>query len=145
MKSQLEKTNEILKLARSGLRLKRFVTKRLPELRNSVRDRGNSIDKHEDRFCSNEDPCQSLSFRLCYKSFSGSFGSSDVYSDIADIDKKLMEKYLVRLLNEHKDEILIAMADMMVADAKEQRDIAVDEIESMKASLIALLDCNDKD
>lgn len=145
MKSQLEKTNEILNLARNGRRLKRFVTEKLPKIRKSLRDDSSKIDKHDDGFCSNEEPCQSLSFRLCYKSFTGSFGSSDVYSDIAGIDKKLMEKYLVRLLNDHKDEILIAMADMMVDDAKEQRDIAVDEIESMKASLIALLDHKDTD
>ena len=73
------------------------------------------------------------------QSFTGSFGDSSVYSDIASFDMNLWKVYL-KYLNAHKDAILLEMADMMVADAKEQRDVAIDEIESMKASLKILLD-----
>lgn len=143
---QLEKTEAILRLARNGRRLRKFVVVELAKIRKAVSGRDKSSwDKHEDGFYLNEEVVQSLNLKLCYKSFSGSFGCSDVYSDIADIDKDLMKKYLVKWLNNHKDEILLEMADMMVADAKKQRDVAIDEIDSMKASLVALLDCYPED
>ena len=93
------------------------------------------------RSYSNEDPCQSLSFRLCYKSFTGSFGCSSTYSDIAHIDKGLMEAYLLKYLNCHKDEILLEMAKMMLSDAKEQRDVALAEIDAMKSDLLTMFGC----
>ena len=146
MKRQLEKTDAILSLARNGRRLKKFVTETLPNIRKAVESRDKSgWNKHEDGFSLNEDAVQSLNVRLCYKSFSGSFGCSDTYSDIADLDKGLMKEYLVKWLNTHKDEILLGMADMMVSDAQKQREVALDEIESVKASLTALLDCYPED
>lgn len=138
--NRLEKTEKILSLARNGKGLRKFVSETLPEIRKAIRDRSDRRDKHEDGFFVNEDPCQSLVLRLCYKSFTGSFGDSSVYSDIASFDMNLWKAYLLRYLNAHKDAILLEMADMMVADAKEQRDVAIDEIESMKASLKILLD-----
>lgn len=103
-------------------------------------DRNDSRDKHDDGFSVNEDPCQSLVLRLCYKSFTGHHGNSSVYSDIGSFDMDLWKEYLLKYLNAHKDVILLEMADMMMSDAKEQRDVAIDEIESMKASLKILLD-----
>ena len=146
MRRQLKKTDAILRLARDGRQLKKFVTETLPNIREAVKSRDKSgWDKHEDGFCLNEDAVQSLNLRLCYKSFSSSFGCSDTYSDIAGLDKDLMKEYLVKWLNTHKDEILLGMADMMVSDAKEQREVALDEIESVKASLTVLLDCYPED
>lgn len=137
--NRLEKTEKILNLARNGKGLRKFVSETLPEIRK-VRDRSDRRDKHEDGFFVNEDPCQSLVLRLCYKSFTGSFGDSSVYSDIASFDMNLWKVYLLKYLNAHKDAILLEMADMMVSDAKKQRDVVIDEIESMKASLKILLD-----
>lgn len=137
--NRLEKTERILNLARNGKGLRKFVSVALPEIRKAIRDRSDRCDKHEDGFFLGETPCQSLVMRLCYKSFTGSFGNSSVYSDIGRFDKDLWKQYLVKYLNTHKDAILLEMADMMVSDAKEQRAVAIDEIESMKASLTALL------
>lgn len=138
--NRLEKTEKILNLARNGKGLRKFVSETLPEIRKAMRDRSDRRDKHDDGFSINEDPCQSLVLRLCYKSFTGSFGDSSTYSDIASFDMNLWKVYLLKYLNAHKDVILLEMADMMVSDAKEQRDVAIDEIESMKASLKILLD-----
>lgn len=145
MKNSLENTDRILNLARNGKRLRKFVTEKLPRIREELYDRNSKTDKHDDGFSKNESPCQSMTLNLCYKSFTGSFGSSSTYSDIADMDTGLMAAYLVKWLNAHKDEVWLEIADMMIADAKKQRDVAVDEIESMKASLIALLDVNSED
>lgn len=138
--TKLKTTEDIIKLAENGKNLKKFVSETLPEIRKAIYDKNDSTDKHIDGFCTNEDPCQSLVLRLCYKSFTGSFGDSSVYSDIASFDMNLWKVYLLKYLNAHKDAILLEMADMMVSDAKEQRDVAIDEIESMKATLITLLD-----
>ena len=138
--NRLEKTEKILNLARNGKGLRKFVSETLPEIRKAMRDGSDRRDKHDDGFSINEDPCQSLVLRLCYKSFTGSFGDSSTYSDIASFDMNLWKVYLLKYLNAHKDVILLEMADMMVSDAKEQRDVAIDEIESMKASLKILLD-----
>ena len=138
--NRLEKTEKILNLARNGKGLRKFVSKTLPEIRKAMCDRSDRRDKHEDGFYVNEDPCQSLVLRLCYKSFTGTYGDSSTYSDIASFDMSLWKVYLLKYLNAHKDAILLEMADMMVADAKKQRDVAIDEIESMKASLKILLD-----
>lgn len=137
--NRLEKTEKILNLARNGKGLRKFVSETLPEIREAMRDRSDRRDKHEDGFYVNEDPCQSLVFRLCYKSFTGSFGDSSVYSDIGKFDMNLWKVYLLKYLNAHKDAILLEMADMMLSDAKKQKEIAIDEMESMKASLTALL------
>lgn len=140
--NRLEKTEQILNLARNGKGLRKFVSEKLPEIRTEVRLSGrgrNKIDKHEDGFYLGEDPCQSFMVELCYKSFTGSFGDSSVYSDIAKFDVGLWRSYFVKYLNAHKDAILLEIADMMLSDAKVQRDAAIDEIESMKASLTALL------
>ena len=137
--NELEKTKKILNLARNGKGLRKFVSETLPEIRKAMRDRSDRRDKHEDGFYINEEPCQSLVFRLCYKSFTGTYGDSSVYSDIGKFDMDLWKQYLVKYLNAHKDAILLEMADMMVSDAKKQRDVAIDEIESMKASLKILL------
>lgn len=142
MKNQHEKTDEIFNLARNGKGLRKFVLEKLPEIRETVRTPGmgsGKLDKHEDGFFINEEPCQSLVFRLCYKSFTGSFGDSSVYSDIGKFDMNLWKQYLVKYLNAHKDAILLEMADMMLSDAKKQKEIAIDELESMKASLTAML------
>lgn len=138
--TRLEKTEKILNLARNGKGLRKFASESLPEIRKAMRDRSDRRDKHEDGFYINEEPCQSLVFRLCYKSLTGTYGDSSVYSDIGKFDMNLWKQYLVKYLNAHKDDILLEMADMMVSDAKEQRDAAIDEIESMKASLKILLD-----
>lgn len=142
MKNQYEKTEETLNLARNGKGLRKFVSEELPEIREAVRTSGmgsGKLDKHEDGFFINEDPCQSLVLRLCYKSFTGTYGDSSTYSDIASFDMNLWKVYLLKYLNAHKDAILLEMANMMLSDAKEQKEIAIDELESMKASLTALL------
>lgn len=138
--NRLEKTEKILNLARNGKGLRKFVSETLPGIRKAMRDGSDRRDKHVDGFYINEEPCQSLVLRLCYKSFTGSYGDSSVYSDIASFDMSLWKVYLLKYLNAHKDAILLEMADMMVSDAKEQRDVAIDEIESTKASLKILLD-----
>ena len=142
---KLEKTDKIISLAKNGAMLRKFVNERLPKVRQDkygiIDRREGDVDKHEDGFYSNEDPCQSLSFRLCYKSFTGSFGCSSTYSDIAHIDKGLMEAYLLKYLNCHKDEILLEMAKMMLSDAMEQRDVALAEIDAMKSDLLTMFGC----
>ena len=52
-----------------------------------------------------------------------------------------MEAYLLKYLNCHKDEILLEMAKMMLSDAKEQRDVALAEIDAMKSDLLTMFGC----
>lgn len=126
-------TDNLMHLFENGKSLLKFVDKKLPFVRSrEARDSESRIDKHNDGFSYNEDACQSMNIsRLCYKSFTGSFGSSDVYSDIASIDKELMKKYFLEYLNKHKDDILREMGDMMLADAKNLKSKALAEIDGI--------------
>ena len=77
---------------------------------------------------------------LCYSSFSGSCGSGDTYSDIANMDTDLMKEYFIRYLNGHKDEIMEGVADLMINDAKSNQENAIKEIDEYKNSLLKLLE-----
>ena len=77
---------------------------------------------------------------LCYFSFSGSYGSVDTYSDIANMDTDLMQEYFIKYLNRHKDEIMEGVADLMINDAKSGQEDAIKEIDEYKKSLLKLLE-----
>lgn len=134
MKNLMQETDKLVHLLDNGKRLLKFVNKRLPFVRScEARESESRIDKHNDGFYYNEDACQSMNInRLCYKSFTGSFGSSDVYSDISAIDPELMKNYFLEYLNKHKDDILREMGDMMIADAKKIQSKALTEIDGIR-------------
>ena len=100
----------------------------------------NGIDKHTDGFGRRES-IQSMNIsNLCYSSFSGSYGSGDTYSDIANMDTDLMQEYFIKYLNRHKDEIMEGVADLMINDAKSNQENAIKEIDEYKNSLLKLLE-----
>lgn len=137
MKLDMKDTESLLSLFQNGKVLLNFVNERLPFLRSPESKRSSSqIDKHEDGFYYNEDPCQSMNIRqLCFKSFSGSFGSSSVYSDISGLDTNLMKTYFLKYLNKHKDDILREMGDMMLSDAKDIKAQALLEIDKVRRNI----------
>lgn len=137
MKLEMKNTDNLLALFQNGKRLLKFVNEKLPYLRNrELRETNSQIDKHEDGFYYNEDPCQSMNIRhLCFKSFSGSYGSSSVYSDISGLDVDLMKSYFLKYLNKHKDDILREMGDMMISDAKDIKVQAFLEIDKVRRNI----------
>ncbi|MCE8825902.1 hypothetical protein K0F25_07670, partial [Bacteroides fragilis] len=104
---------ELSKLIITGRKLKKFIKETLPKIRKEFESHSkNGIDKHTDGFGRRES-IQSMNIsNLCYSSFSGSYGSGDTYSDIANIDTDLMKEYFIRYLNGHKDEIMEGVADL---------------------------------
>ena len=78
---------ELSKLITTGRKLKKFIKETLPKIREEFQSHSNSgIDKHTDGFGRRES-IQSMNIsNLCYFSFSGSYGSGDTYSDIANMD-----------------------------------------------------------
>ena len=58
---------------------------------------------------------------LCYSSFSGSYGSNDTYSDIANMDTDLMKEYFIKYLNKHKDKIMEGVEDLMMQNQVKKR------------------------
>lgn len=129
------KLQEIERLAKTGKELKYFLSDILPKVR-SGHDR---IDKHSDGFGIGSDEIQSMNINLHYSSFSGVFGDSRIYSDIAGIYTDVMKTYFLNYLNKHKDEIIEEMANMMINDAKKEKENALRELEDKKQNLIKLL------
>lgn len=126
---------EIEKLAKTGKELKHFLSETLPKVRNGH----GRIDKHSDGFGIGDDQIQSMNIKLNYSSFSGVFGNSSTYSDIAGINADVMRTYFLKYLNKHKDEIIEEMANMMIVDAKKEKDNALRELENRKQVLMNLL------
>lgn len=147
MKLDMKDTESLLALFKNGKGLLNFVNEKLPYLRNSeLRESNSQIDKHEDGFYYNEDPCQSMNIRqLCFRSFSGSYGSSSVYSDISGLDTDFMKKYFLKYLNKHKDDILREMGDMMISDAKEIKSQAILEIDKIRRNIEKIFPENDNE
>lgn len=113
---------ELSKLITTGRKLKKFIKETLPKIREEFQSHSNSgIDKHTDGFGRRES-IQSMNIsNLCYSSFSGSYGSGDTYSDIANMDTDLMQEYFIKYLNRHKDEIMEGVADLMINDENRSR------------------------
>ncbi len=147
MKLDMKDTESLLALFKNGKGLLNFVNEKLPYLRDSeLRESNSQIDKHEDGFYYNEDPCQSMNIRqLCFKSFSGSYGSCSVYSDISGLDTDFMKKYFLKYLNKHKDDILREMGDMMISDAKEIKSQAILEIDKIRRNIEKIFPENDNE
>lgn len=126
---------EIEKLAETGKDLKYFLSDTLLKVRSGQ----NMIDKHNDGFGTGSDKIQSMNINMHYSSFSGVFGDSSTYSDISGINKDVMKKYFLLVLNKHKDEIIDEMANMMINDARKEKENALRELEERKQRLINLL------
>lgn len=126
---------EIEKLAETVKDLKYFLSDTLPKVRSGQK----MIDKHNDGFGTGSDEIQSMNINMHYSSFSGVFGDSSTYSDISGINKDVMKKYFLLVLNKHKDEIIDEMANMMINDARKEKENALRELEERKQRLINLL------
>ena len=129
-----EVTDGILALANEARALRGFINDKLPKLKARYKDEKDRLDKHRDGF-EMGDAIQSFNIKLSYQSFSGTFGSSSVYSDFCP-DNAIMGKYFLRYLNKHTSEIFNEMADMMIADAKSKQNEAIDELDNLKAKMI---------
>lgn len=135
------KLEELEKMMTTGKGLKKFITEQLPTIREEVRScKKCGIDKHNDGFYTSES-CQSMVIReLCYSSFSGSFGNSCTYSDIAHLNLNLIQECFVEYLNIHKDEIMLGVADLMIDKAKSEKENAIGEIDKRKETLLKLFE-----
>lgn len=133
----LKATKELLA---TGKQLKTFIKDKLPKIREESTISGYGIDKHNDGFCTEEN-IQSMNIRyLSFYSFSGSYGSSETYSDISNLNFDLMKEYFIKYLNNHKDEILIGVADLMINAAKKNKEEAIRELEEHKKELLDLFE-----
>jgi len=132
---------ELSKLITTGRKLKKFIKETLPKIREEFQSHSNSgIDKHTDGF-DRKESIQSMNINnLCYSSFSGNYGNGNTFSDIANMDTDLMQKYFIKYLNKHKDEIMEGVADLMINDAKSNQEDAIKEIDEYKKSLLKLLE-----
>lgn len=50
-----------------------------------------------------------------------------------------MKEYFMRYLNNHKDEILLEMAEMMIEEANKNKGKALEEIEKMRENILSIL------
>ncbi len=131
---------EVKKMAETAKGLKEFIEHKLPRLREEASSPNNyGIDKHSDGFYKST-KCQSVNIELCYASFSGSFGSSNTYSDIADLDTKILGEYIIKYLNIHKDEIMLEVANLIIEEVKKNRDVAIKELDDYRASILKILE-----
>lgn len=132
---------EVKKMSETAKGLKEFIEHKLPRLREEAKSPNKyGIDKHSDGFYKST-KCQSVNINeLCYSSFSGSFGDSNTYSDIADLDTKILSEYFIKYLNIHKDEIMLEVANLIMEDAKKLKDIAIKEIDDYRASISKALE-----
>lgn len=131
---------EIKMLVENGRELKEFIEHKLPQLREEVKNSKYGIDKHRDGFSTGAE-IQSLNIKeFCYSSFSGSYGDSSTYSDISGLDMIMLRDYFIKYLNIHKDEIMLGVAELMITEAKNNRTIALKELDDYKANLLQLLE-----
>lgn len=131
---------EIKRLVENGRELKEFIEHKLPRLREEVKKSKYGIDKHRDGFSTGAE-IQSLNIKeFCYSSFSGSYGDSSTYSDISGLDMIMLRDYFIKYLNIHKDEIMLGVAELMITEAKNNRTIALKELDDYKANLLQLLE-----
>lgn len=131
---------EIKMLVENGRELKEFIEHKLPQLREEVKKSKYGIDKHRDGFSTGAE-IQSLNIKeFCYSSFSGSYGDSSTYSDISGLDMIMLRDYFIKYLNIHKDEIMLGVAELMTTEAKNNRTIALKELDDYKANLLQLLE-----
>ena len=105
-------SKELSNLITTGRKLKKFIKETLPKIREEFQSHSNSgIDKHTDGF-DRKESIQSMNINnLCYSSFSGNYGNGNTFSDIANMDTDLMQKYFIKYLNKHKDEKILVIAD----------------------------------
>lgn len=128
---KLKETEDILSLFKNGKAIKEHISKQLPRIYQQLEDVRCKTDKHNDGFYL-EDAVQSFNIpRLCYKSFTGSYGNSSVYSDLTGLDSDLFQKYFLKYLNKHKSEILISIGDMMIKDAEIKKQSAIAELKDL--------------
>jgi hypothetical protein len=131
---------EIKMLVENGRELKEFIEHKLPQLREEVEKSKYGIDKHRDGFSTGA-KIQSLNIEeFCYSSFSGSYGDSSTYSDISGLNMIMLRDYFIKYLNIHKDEIMLGVAELMITEAKNNRTIALKELDDYKANLLQLLE-----
>lgn len=130
---------EIKRLVENGKELKEFIEHKLPQLREEAKKSNYGIDKHHDGFSTGA-KIQSLNIEeFCYSSFSGSYGDSSTYSDISGLNMNMLRDYFIKYLNIHKDEIMLGVAELMITEAKNNRTIALQELDAYKANLLQLL------
>jgi len=133
-----KKVNEIIHLSMEAHRLSDFINKKLPSIKKTYEEHRNGIDKHRDGFEEDGDAIQSFNIRLSYKSFTGTYGNSSVYSDFIP-DNSIMRKYFLGYLNKHTEEIFNEMAAAMLKDAKSMKLGALNEIDKIKEQIEQLL------
>lgn len=129
---------EIKRLVENGKELKEFIEHKLPRLREEAKKSKYGIAEHHDGF-STRTKIQSLNIEeLCYSSFTKNCGDGVTYSDLSGLDINILRDYFIKYLNIHKDEIMLGVAELMITEAKNNRTIALQELDAYKANLLQL-------
>lgn len=127
-KMKLEKTEDIINLYNTGHDLVAFIDIKLPSIIKAAEDRTSQIDKHQDGFTVGEG-IQSFNIpKISYQSFTGFYGSSSTYSDIAGLDSDLFSVYFLKYLNQNQKSILREIGLMMIKDAKHKKEESLKEL-----------------
>ena len=94
---------------------------------NGENEENPNIDKFGRGFNKDERFCAAGTHKLFYSSKRGYFGSSDCYEIISIDNKELFWNCFDQYLNQHQDEILNAVADLMQIELQKNIDVLKDE------------------
>ena len=128
---KLDETKKILTLFETGKGILTFIDRKLPSILACIEDRTSDTDKHRDGF-EYGDNVQSFNLpQISYYSFTGSYGSSNTYSDIAGLDASIFKEYFLKYLNKNKNEILREVGSLILEDAERLKLESMKELEEL--------------
>ncbi len=127
MTGQLENFNALRKLQGNANKAETF----WDNYRKATAKAG--IDKYRAGFgVDNRNP--SFAVKTLFSSYTGSYGSSSVYR-FDSFDRELLEKYMVRAMNELSEDLFSKVAELMRQDANKLLGKARKEVSDMQAAL----------
>lgn len=127
----MDKKERMLNLYKNGKVLKEFIEVQLPTLRNpKIRI------IHKDGFVIGSSCDTFLNMNVSYMSESSKFtDSTTLLSDIHNINFPLVKEYFIKYLNNHKDEIMTEVANLMIEEAISLKSEVLSEIEQEKKNI----------
>lgn len=97
-----------------------------------------NIDKYDEGFGINS-RCTVFDVQTSFSAYTGSYGSSSVYTFQNGISPKIGAEYVVKAMNALRKDILAKMAELMRRDATALEGKARAEIEKMESLLASVL------
>lgn len=118
-------------LNRCSKDVSKYINEILPNLIERYKDTSSNIDKLSCGWRATNE-IQSVNIhQLSYSCFSGTRGVSNTYSDL-NFDTILFQKYFIKYLNKHTNEIFRGISDMMREEAIRMKQQAIDELDELK-------------